>query len=135
MGGGDMLLQHSKSLSYTKKHAVIRPGFSRLSIAGCATLLGYCSTILIVRSSGPEIYGSYALVVWLASVATPAIGIGMSTLTRRHITQIQSRETPRSAAGVFYFVWKRQYRKILLYCLGYLLLVIPFSWFFDGNAP
>src|SRR5258706_10464992 len=80
MGGGDMLLQHSKSLSYTKKYAVIRPGFSRLSIAGCATLLGYCSTILIVRSSGPEIYGSYALVVWLASVATPDIQAATKTM-------------------------------------------------------
>jgi O-antigen/teichoic acid export membrane protein len=135
VGGRDMLLEHSKSLTYERKHAVIRPGISRLCIAGCAALLGYCSMLLIVRSSGPETYGSYFLVLWLASVATPAVGIGISTLTSRHIIEIQSRESPRSAAGVFYFVWQRQYRKILLYCLAYLLLVIPFSWFFGGNAP
>ena len=133
--GRDMLLQHSKTLSLAKKHGVVRPGIARLCIVSCAALLSFCSMLLIIRSLGPAAFGSYALIRWLATSAAPAIGIGMSALTSRHLSEISSREPPRLAAGIFYFVWRRQYRKILLYCLVYLLLVIPFSKFFGGNAP
>lgn len=130
-----MLLQHAKTLSLAKKHGIVRPGMARLCIVSCAALLSFCSILLIVRSLGPVAFGSYALIRWLATVAAPAIGIGMPALTSRHLSEISSRESPRLAAGIFYFVWRRQYRKILLYCLVYLLLVIPFSKFFGHNAP
>ncbi len=74
-------------------------------------------------------------VLWLATVAVPAIGVGMSSQTRRYIAGIQGREEPRIAAGIFSFVWQRQYRSILLYCVVYILLAFPLSWFFGGNAP
>ena len=128
-----MLLQHSKVFS--EQHGVIRPGLSRLSIVSCSILLGFCSTVLIARMLGPAAFGSYAFVLWLATVAVPIIGVGMSTLTSRHVAEMQSCETPRLAAGIFYFVWQRQSRTILLYCLIYLLLIYPFSWFFGTNAP
>ncbi|HZU71101.1 MAG TPA: oligosaccharide flippase family protein [Ktedonobacteraceae bacterium] len=130
-----MLLQHSKTLSFAKKSGVVRPGAARLCIVGCATLLGFCSTALIARSLGPTAFGSYSFIRWLATVAAPVTGIGMSALTARYTSDIASRESPRLMAGIFYFVWRHHYRKILLYCLAYLLLVLPFSRFFGGNAP
>jgi O-antigen/teichoic acid export membrane protein len=74
-------------------------------------------------------------VFWLATVAVPAIGTGMSPLTSRYIAEIQGREEPRLVAGIFHFVWRRQYRGILLYCLTYFLLAWPLSWFFGAGTP
>jgi O-antigen/teichoic acid export membrane protein len=65
----------------------------------------------------------------------PVIGIGASTLTSRHIAELQIREVPRLTAGIFYFVWRRQFGRILLYCLIYMLLIFPCSWFFGTRTP
>lgn len=110
-------------------------GFWRLSTAACTGALSFCSSILVTRTLGPSGFGKYTLILWLATVMIPAIGIGTSTLTSRHATEIQSREIPRLAAGIFYFVWRRQCNRILLYCLVYLLLVFPCSWFFGTDTP
>src|SRR2546423_9283878 len=131
--GLKMLLQHPQTIS--GKHSVIRPGVWRLSAAGCSFALSTAATILIARTLGPSAFGIYMFMLWLATVAVPAVGVGMSMMTSRHMAEIQGREGPRLVAGVFYFVWKRQYRRILLYCLLYLLLAFPLSWFFGASAP
>lgn len=74
-------------------------------------------------------------VTWLATVATPAIGVGMSTLTSRHLAEIQGREKVQVVAGIFQFVWRRQYRRVLIYCLVYLLLIVPLSRLYGQLAP
>ena len=117
------------------KRSVTRPGFIRLSAAAFSTLLGIGSSILIARTLGPGAFGVYTVVLWLATVAVPVIGVGMSTATSRHIAEIQHRQEPRMAAGIFRFVWRRQSRSMLLYCGIYLLMVLPLSWWFRVNAP
>ncbi len=131
VGGGDMASHYSHS----EKPSSTGPGFWRLSIAACAAVLSFCSSVLVARTLGPSAFGSYTLALWLATVMIPAIGVGMSTLTSRHIAEIQTREAPRLAAGIFYFVWQQQYSRILLYCIIYLLLIFPCSWFFGTRAP
>jgi O-antigen/teichoic acid export membrane protein len=121
--------------SHSEKPSSTGPGFWRLSIAACAAVLSFCSSVLVARTLGPSAFGSYTLALWLATVMIPAIGVGMSTLTSRHIAEIQTREAPRLAAGIFYFVWQQQYSRILLYCIIYLLLIFPCSWFFGTRAP
>lgn len=74
-------------------------------------------------------------VLWLATVAVPAIGIGMSSMTSRYLADIQGQEDLHIVAGIFSFVWRQQYRRILLYCLPYLALAWPLSWFFGSSAP
>jgi O-antigen/teichoic acid export membrane protein len=91
--------------------------------------------MLVARTLGPGQFGRYMFVSWLATAAIPAIGIGMSTLTSRHMFEIQGREEVRVIAGVFQFVWRRQYRSILLYCLIYLLLIVPLSLLYRHAAP
>ena len=110
-------------------------GFWRLSTAACSAALSFCSSILVTRTLRPGAFGSYALVLWLATVMMPAIGIGASTLTSRHIEELHIREVPRLTAGIFYFVWRRQFGRILLYCLIYMLLIFPCSWFFGTRTP
>jgi len=116
------------------KHAVIRPGLWRLSTAGSAMLLGFCATLLVARALGPALFGRYAFAAWLATAAAPAAGAGMSALTSRAVANIQSREKPHVAAGIFYFVLRQHYRKMALYCLFYLLLIVPCAWFFGANT-
>ncbi len=128
-----MILRHSRTTTESK--GVIHPGFWRLTATGCSVLLDAGSTVIVARVLGPAAFGTYAFVLWLALVAVPAIGVGMSTLTSRHIADIQRGEHPRVVAGVFQFVWRRQARSILLYCLVYVLLAYPLSRFFGTSAP
>ncbi|GAC1349686.1 MAG: hypothetical protein NVSMB27_25130 [Ktedonobacteraceae bacterium] len=127
------MLQRPQAIS--GKAGVTRPGIWQLSTATCSVVLSCVSSILIARTLGPAAFGIYMFVLWLATVAVPAIGVGMSALTRRHIAGIQGREEPRIVAGIFSFVWQRQYRSILLYCLIYTLLAYPLSWYFGASAP
>ncbi len=132
-GRKKMFLQHVHPTS--GKYSVTRPGFWRLSTATGAVIVSSGTTILIARVLGPGNFGIYMFVLWLATVAVPAIGVGMSTVTNRHIEEIQAGKEPRFVAGVFQFVWQRQYKSILVYCLMYLCLALPISWFFGASAP
>ena len=96
-----MFLQHSYPVS--GKYGVIRPGFWRLSTATCAVIVSSCTAILIARVLGPGDFGIYMFVLWLATVAVPAVGVGMSTVTSRHIAEIQASEELRIVAGTFQF--------------------------------
>ncbi len=91
----------------------------------CSLSISASISIVIARALGPQIFGSYLFAQWLATVTVPVIGTGMSTLVSRQLAEIQSHESPRLIAGVFYFLWYRQHRSILLYCLTYVLLVPP----------
>ena len=110
----------------------MRAGFWRLSSIGVSVLFGFCSLLLVARSLGPELFGQYAFALWLATAAAPVAGAGMSALTSRTIANIQSRARPEIAAGIFYFVARQRRRRLALYCLLYLLLIVPCTRFF-GN--
>lgn len=90
----------------------------------CSTLITAAIYSIIARSLGPRIFGSCLFAQWLATVTVPIIGTGMSTLSSRQLAATQSRESPRLIAGVFYFLWYRQHRSILLYCLVYIALAL-----------
>ncbi len=96
----------------------------------CSLLISASISIVIARALGPQIFGSYLFAQWLATVTVPVIGTGMSTLVSRQLAEIQSHESPRLIAGVFYFLWYRQHRSILLYCLTYALLSFLLTHFF-----
>lgn len=120
-------LQITASQPVVLKKDVVRPGFWRLNTTVCALLANLGASILIARTIGPAGFGIYMLVSWLATVSLPAVGVGMSPLTNRHITETQSHESPRLVAGIFYFVWHRQYRSILGYGLIYMILAVLLS--------
>ena len=126
-------------LHYTQtgvgNQSVTRPGFIRLSAAVFSTLAGIGSSILIALTLGPNAFGIYTFVLWLATVFVPIIGVGMSTATNRSIAEIQHQQEPHMAAGIFRFVWRCQSRSMFVYCGVYLVLVLPLSWWFGTNAP
>src|SRR5450755_234887 len=115
-----MLLQYARA--NPSKPGVTRPGFGRLSVATGSFVVSVCTAILIARQLTPGASGIYMFVLWLATAAVPAIGVGMLAVTSRHIAEIQSQAESHLAAGIFHFVWRRQYHSILFYCLIYILL-------------
>lgn len=125
-----MLLQHANAGA--ERHAILRPGFWRLSAVGGSVLFGCCSLLLVARTLGPQLFGRYAFALWLATAAAPVAGAALSPLTSRTIATIQSRSKPEIAAGIFYFVARQGRRRLARYCLLYLLLSVPCARFF-GN--
>jgi O-antigen/teichoic acid export membrane protein len=109
---------------------MVLPGIWHNGMTVCSLLITASIYIIIARALGPQIFGSYLFVQWVAMITVPMIGTGMSTLVSRQIAEIQSHEPPRLIAGVFYFLWYRQHRSILLYCLIYLLLSFFLAHFF-----
>ena len=130
-----MLLQRSSAIASKSGVRVILPSFWRLSTGLSSAMLSFAAALLIARTLGPGAFGVYVFVFWLASAGVPAIGISMSMLSRRHLVDIQSHRSPQVAAGIFHFILRQQYRRILLYCLVYLLLLFPLSWLYGANAP
>lgn len=126
-----MLLQYANAGA--GRHAIIRAGFWRLNAVGVSALFGFCSLLLVARSLGPELFGQYAFALWLATAAAPVAGASMSALTSRTIANMQSREKPQIAVGIFYFVLRQRCRRWVMYCLLYLLLIVPCARFLDGN--
>jgi O-antigen/teichoic acid export membrane protein len=128
------MLSQARTDLRSKRAIAKKLGLRRLSLTTCSALLSCGTFLLIARTLGPAAFGRYMFVSWLATAAIPAIGTGMTTLTSRHMLEIQGREEMRVVAGVFQFVWQRQYRSILLYCLIYLLLVMPLTLFYRQAA-
>ncbi len=127
-----MYLRHSRSLSIKK--IIPREGWFA-GIACCSTVIALCNWIVIARTLDPGIFGMYIFVQWIAGVAVPFVGVGASTLASSRVACIQGREAPRMIAGIFYFLWYRQCRCILLYCLTYLLLAYPLFVIFGICTP
>lgn len=128
-----MLLSHSRSIS--NKRPASSFGHWQIATALCATIIEWATYILIARMLAPSSFGIYVFVQWLATITIPLIGVGTSTLSNRRIADLQSRETSRSAAGIFYFLWYRQCYSMLLYCLLYSSLAYPLFRLFHICQP
>ncbi|MBV9228732.1 MAG: oligosaccharide flippase family protein, partial [Chloroflexi bacterium] len=125
----------TQSCSAPKKSNISKAGLWRAGVATCSVLINVYTSIVAARALGPQAFGTYQLVYWLATVTVPIIGVGTSTLASRRITHIQKRESARTIAGIFYFLWYLQCRSILRYCTMYLLLAFPLSWIFTICTP
>ncbi|WP_165423441.1 lipopolysaccharide biosynthesis protein [Ktedonosporobacter rubrisoli] len=128
-----MFLVHARSS--LGKRGFFQPGLVQAAMSCCSALLGIGNYVLILRMLAPDDFGTYMLVLWLAASFVPILGTGTSRQANRQLAEIQSQEAPRYAAGIFYFLWYRQCRSMLCYCLVYLLLSFPLSWLFSVCRP
>jgi O-antigen/teichoic acid export membrane protein len=106
-----------------------------LGIWQCSTTIGAIlisssAYVFMARTLDPHSFGSYLFVQWLATIVASTIGASMSTFSSQQVADIQCRESSRMIAGIFYFLWYRQHRRILCYCLFYLLLAFTLSYCF-----
>jgi O-antigen/teichoic acid export membrane protein len=106
-------------------------GLWRSCTTVCAVIITGSAYILILRTQTPETTGSFLFAQWLATIVAGIFGAGMSMLTSQRIANMQSCESPSMVAGIFYFLWQRQWRCIICYCLIYLLLTSILSHFFQ----
>jgi O-antigen/teichoic acid export membrane protein len=104
-------------------------------ILASATLVNISIYIIIAHTLSTQLFGSYLFAQWLVTVTIPVIGTGMSTLASRQIAVTQSQETPQLIAGIFYFLWYRQLRSIVPYCLVYLCLSVALTLLFHDDTP
>src|SRR5438552_12324441 len=115
-----------------------RAAWLQLGMTAGTTVLGLLSGLLIVHALNVTAFGTLAFAQWLATVTLPMIGLGTTGFSSTHprqLVDIQRHETPRIAAGIFYFLWYRQCRTVFLYCLVYLLLAFPLSRVFTTCPP
>lgn len=125
----------TQSYSTARKRGIVQPGSKQLCLAIGTTCVSIGIYAITARMLGLTEFGSYVFLHWVATVSTPLIGIGMTTFSSSQLVRLQSRETPSSIAGIFYFLWDRQYRKLWLYGLLYLLLALPFYQIFHIGTP
>jgi O-antigen/teichoic acid export membrane protein len=125
----------TQSYSTAKKRGIVQPGSKQICLAIGTTCVSIGTYAITARMLGVTEFGSYAFLHWVATVSTPLIGIGMTTFSSSQLVSLQSRETLSSIAGIFYFLWERQYRKLWLYGLLYLLLAFPFYQIFHIGTP
>jgi len=128
-----MLFTHS--YSKRKKQTIVRPGIKQIGLPAAMLLVCIATYAFTARVLGATAFGIYIFLQWLVTFTIPIFGIGMSALTSRWLVNLQERETTSSIAGIFYFLWGRQYRRILLYILTYLLLIWPLCWIYSIGTP
>lgn len=121
--------------STTKKRLLARPDYKQVGVTIGTTIINTGIYVLLARSLGTDSFGTYTFLQWLATITVPLVGVGMSAITGNNLVKAQNREVPTSLAGIFFFLWYRQCRKILLYSLLYLALAYPFSLVFPMCSP
>lgn len=109
---------------------ITTPGIWQCGTTLCTVIVSSGTYIFMARTLDPHDFGSYLFVQWLAAFGATTIGAGMSTVASQQIADIQCRESPGMIAGIFYFLWHQQQRRLLLYSLLYLLLGFSLSYFF-----
>jgi O-antigen/teichoic acid export membrane protein len=130
LGGGDMLFAARKQ----SIGRISRSGFGLISPTLGALLISMASYVVAARALGPDAFGTFTFVQWLATISVPLVGVGMSALASREIVEIQSPESQPVIAGIFYYLWYHQCRRILLYCTIYLMLAVPLAWLFNVST-
>lgn len=124
-----------QSYSTARKRGIVQPGSKQLFLAIGTTCVSIGTYAITAHTLSLTEFGSYVFLHWVATVSTPLIGIGMTTLSSSQLVSVQSRETLSSITGIFYFLWDRQYRKLWFYGLLYLLLALPFYQVFHIGTP
>ncbi len=118
-----------------EKQRTMRPGIVRVGMTSCALCVRFCTYVVVARVLGVQNFGSLLFVQWVAALLLPLVGISMTPLATRRITEILHDETRHSIAGIFHLLWRQQCRRALLYCLTYCCLTFPLSLLMHNAIP
>lgn len=97
--------------------------------------LGMLASIVIARTLGPDDFGRYSYVVWLAGMLVVLANNGITTTTIRFVSESLGRGAAEDAARVHGWLSRRQLASSLLVALGFLALLPhfrPTGWGNDG---
>ena len=99
--------------------------------------LGMLTSIVIARTLGPDDFGRYAYVVWLAGLLVVMANNGITTTAIRFLSESLGRGSRAGADRIHGWLWKRQLASALLVAVGFLLLLpqlLPTGWNQDTLA-
>ncbi len=97
--------------------------------------LGLLASIIVARSLGPDDFGRYSYVVWLAGLLIMVGNNGLNATTIRFISESLGRQSPESARAVHGWARRRQYACLTVVALAFAALVpfvMPAGW--EGRA-
>ena len=89
--------------------------------------LGMLTSIVIARTLGPDDFGRYAYVVWLAGLLVVVSNNGITTTAIRFVSESLGRGAEDDARGVHGWLLRRQLACLLLVALGFLALMPLFK--------
>lgn len=99
--------------------------------------LGMLTSIVIARTLGPDDFGRYAYVVWLAGLLVVLTNNGITTTAIRFVSESLGRGAGAGADSIHGWLWRRQLASALLVAIGFLLLLpqlMPTGWKQDTLA-
>ena len=85
--------------------------------------LGMLTSIVIARSLGPDDFGRYSYVVWLAGLLVVLANNGTTNTAIRFVSESLGRGSEAGAAGIHGWLRRRQLASALLVAAGFLLLL------------
>src|SRR5690606_29794999 len=88
--------------------------------------LGLLTSILVARTLGPDDFGRYSYIVWLAGMLIAFSNNGITTTAIRFVSESLGRGSPESSRRVHGWLWRRQLFCIALVAVVF-LVVTPFS--------
>ncbi|WP_199361478.1 oligosaccharide flippase family protein [Luteimonas sp. MC1750] len=97
--------------------------------------LGMLASIVIARTLGPDDFGRYSYVVWLAGLLVVLANNGITTTAIRFVSESLGRGAGDDAARVHGWLARRQLASALLVAAGFLALLpqfMPTGWGHDG---
>lgn len=92
-----------------------------------AYALGMLTSIVIARTLGPEDFGRYAYVVWLAGLLVVMATNGITSTAIRFISESLGRESEGDARAVHGWLQRRQVASSLLVAAGFIALLPLFK--------
>lgn len=85
--------------------------------------LGMLASVIIARSLGPDDFGRYAYIVWLAGLLVVMANNGVTTTAIRFVSESLGRGSADDAGRVHGWLLRRQLVSALLVAAGFLLLL------------
>ncbi|HEX4205728.1 MAG TPA: polysaccharide biosynthesis C-terminal domain-containing protein [Ktedonobacteraceae bacterium] len=128
---GNVLFAYSTA----KKHLLARPDYKQVGLNITTIAVNIGTYAMVARVLGASTFGTYSFLQWLATITVPLIGVGMSAITSNQLVRAHNKETPFSIAGMFYFLWYYQCRRIVLYSVIYLALAFLSFLLFPMCSP
>lgn len=89
--------------------------------------LGMLTSIVIARTLGPDDFGRYSYVVWLAGLLVVLTNNGLTTTAIRFVSESLGRGSAASAASVHGWLLRRQLASALLVAIGFLAFLPQFQ--------
>lgn len=119
-------LAHQQTNQQFSGVAAIRGAMMVMGSTYITYALGLLTSIIIARSLGPDDFGRYSYVVWLAGLLIMVGNNGLTASVIRFVSESLGRGSAGSARAVHGWLLRRQYACLALVALAF-MLVIPFS--------